>query len=95
MMLNTDEKRAISEARKRRAEEAQRVWDMPIVQESLNSMERDIIRTMKALKPNDNEGRDACWRELRALEIHRKKFLDYLTTGEAARSFLQTLKDRV
>lgn len=93
--MNKENKRRILDAQARRGEEAQRLLDNVLLQETFGAMERDILATMKRLKPNDEEGRDVCWRELRALERFKGKFRSYVATGEnAQKGLLQLLKSK-
>ena len=92
--MNKQDKQRILDAQVKRGTEAQHLLDNVLLQETFASMERDILSTMKRLKPNDAEGRDVCWRELRSLERFKGKFKGYLTTGEhAERSLMQLLRE--
>lgn len=92
--MRKEDKRDILEAQVSRAHEAKQILDNILLQETFAAMERDILATMKRLKPNDTEGRDVCWRELRALERFKGKFKNYLITGEhAERSLIQVMRD--
>ena len=91
-MMVSDEKRAKLEAKFRRGEEAKRILAEPILAETFLALEADIIKTMKYLKPNDKEGVDVCFRELRSLERLKQKLHDYVTYGEHAKTSLFSKK---
>lgn len=95
-MLNSEQKQSLLDARMRRGEEAERLLSNPLMKQAIDSMEREIIGTMKALKPNDAEGRDVCWRELRALERFYHKFRGYVQIGEQAKkSLMQKIREKI
>lgn len=92
--MRKEDKSRILDAQIKRAAEAEKLWSNLLMQETFASMERDILATMKRLKPNDVEGRDTCWRELRAIERFKGKFKNYLFTGEQAeKSLVQIVRD--
>lgn len=93
-MFNAEEKEAVLDARFRRGEEAARLLAEPLLKQVLASMETDVISTMKSLRPNDMEGRDTCFRELRAVERFRRKLQEYVQSGQhAKKSLKQRIKD--
>lgn len=93
--MRNEEKRRILDAQILRGAEAEKLWENALLQETFGAMERDILSTMKKLKPDDMEGRDVCWRELRSLERFRNKFKMYIHTGKAAeKSLMQVLRDK-
>lgn len=82
------------EERARRADEARLLMGNPMLKDALERMERDIVGTMKNLKPNDAEGLDAMWRELRALERFKQKLATTMAVGDEARkSLMQRAKE--
>jgi hypothetical protein len=88
------DRKATIELQIRRGEEARALLDNQLLRQAIIGMERDIISGMKSLKPEDVEGRDAYWRELRALERFQRKFTGYIRTGETAKkSLVQRFKD--
>ncbi len=89
--MDKRDKQFILEAQIKRGEEAKAIFENVLQQETFAAMERDILSTMKRLKPNDVESRDVCWRELRALERHKAKYKNYLFTGEVAKKSLAQL----
>lgn len=82
----------ILEDRIRRGEQAQRILQDDLVIKVLSDMEGDVINVLKALKPNDLEGRDAAWRELRAVERFRQKFDAMIASGNKSRTLLERLR---
>lgn len=58
----------------RRANQAKQVFEQPIVQETLDFMEREIMEQWKACPVRDVEAREAMWR----LAVTTGKFRDLL-----------------
>jgi hypothetical protein len=71
-----------------RGDDAKRIINDPILRQALEELERDIVQGMKALTATDLEGRDALWRELRALSSFKIKIKQYVSRGDVARKTL-------
>jgi hypothetical protein len=77
-----------------RGDDARRIMNDPILRQALEELERDIVQGMKALSATDLEGRDALWRELRALASFKVKVKNYVTRGDMAKkTLMQRAKD--
>lgn len=76
----------------RRGEEAERLWNNELLRHALQSLEDDAIRSLKSVRHDDEHGRDAAWRELRAIERFCRKMENYILTGQAAK---KTLREKI
>jgi hypothetical protein len=95
-MFNKRDREAALSARVKRGEEAKRLLSNELLKHTLASIEEEIIKTMKRLKPNDVDGRDTCWRELRAHERFKQKLETYATVGdESHKTLLQTIREHL
>lgn len=82
--LSPESRRAVLDKLMRRGDDAKRIMSDPLVVTALDSMEADIIASLKGLKAGDTEGRDTLWRELRAHERFKAKFANYIRSGALA-----------
>jgi hypothetical protein len=80
-----------------RAEQARQVMETPLVRETLELMEREIVEAWIACPARDTEGRDWLWRQI----VSTRKFKDTLRgvmeSGKLAQARLkekQTLAER-
>lgn len=79
----------------RRGEEAETLMANPLLVETLEFLEKKIIDGMKILNCTDLEGRDALWRELRALSSIKKQIKYYAIRGrEAKKTLAERLKQQ-
>lgn len=81
----------------RRSEEARQVLDSPLVKETLELMERELVEAWIACPARDAEGREWLWRQI----VSTRKFKDTLRgvmeSGKLAQAKLkekQTLAER-
>lgn len=81
----------IMEAQLKRGEDAERLLADPLLTHALDSIERRIVDSLKAIKTDDIDGRDALWRDLRALERLRHDLKNYIRTGKEAKKGLMQL----
>jgi hypothetical protein len=65
----------------------------PHLRDALTYLEKSVIDAMKGLKPTDIEGRDACWRELRAVSRFKQRLEDVMRSGEAAKQTVNQLEN--
>ena len=71
-----------------RGEEAKKVLDNPLVLHALDTLEKEAVKRLKAVDNGDEAGRDAAWRELRAIDAFTKRFKSYIVTGKQAKQGL-------
>jgi len=91
----TQEAKAIFEARRQRGLEAQLILSNKLIEHAFNEMEKDATETLKRIKPNDIDGRDTAWRELRAVSRFKERFEQYVTLGkEAEKTLFGKIKQR-
>lgn len=76
------------DAQLKRGEDAARLLADPLLNHALDSIERRIVDSMKVLKTDDIEGRDALWRDLRAIERLKSNLKNYIRTGKEAKKGL-------
>lgn len=81
----------------RRAEHARQLCEDPMVKETLDLMEKDILEAWIACPARDSEGRDWLWRQMVATRKFRDCLRGTMESGKIAAAQLkqkQTLKER-
>lgn len=94
--MSKEQRDVVLDARMRRGAAADELMANPLLKQTLDTLERDIIASMKTLEIKDEEGRDALWRELKALGRFKSKLADYSSTGNAAKkTIMQRIKEKI
>jgi hypothetical protein len=74
-----------------RAEQARQIFETPLVKETLDLMEKEIVEAWIACPARDVEGRDWLWRQI----VATRKFMDILRgTMESGKVALHRIKEK-
>ena len=76
-----------------RADEARRILETPIVTETLDLMEREIMEAWIACPARDSEGRDWLWRQIVVTRKFRDCLKGTMESGKIAAESLRRQQD--
>ena len=68
-----------------RGEEAEALLSNALLKHAMDAMEAEVVTKLKQLPPTDLEGRDAWWRELRAIASFKGRLVRYVSDGREAK----------
>lgn len=67
-----------------RAGRAQAILGDDLVEGAMRAIEARAIAAWKRSEPRDTEGREMAWLTVRAVELFRRQFSDWITDGKIA-----------
>lgn len=70
----------------RRAEQAARILDDPLIQEVLASMREDFTDQWRNSRPDDVEAREGAYRMLRCVDRFEEKLITLVNSGKIAKA---------